>query len=192
MAPDHIREKIVAHAAQQFFTYGYSKVSTEDLASGLAMSKSTLYKYFPRKADLLDAAVDSFSEAQAAIIDKIFQNRQLTIQQKIESYLSTVISRLAVFKAEAAQDIKRARPEVYARLMEIRKKAILEKLIQLFQEGVQRGYFRKDMDPGFVVTILLAAIEAVGRPDYLMHSSYTYDTVLEQSFKLIMEGCLPR
>ncbi|MBD2871931.1 TetR/AcrR family transcriptional regulator [Paenibacillus arenilitoris] len=48
MQGDKTREKIIAFATMHFFTFGYSKVSTEDLVSGLAMSKSTMYKYFPR------------------------------------------------------------------------------------------------------------------------------------------------
>lgn len=192
MTQDKTREKIISFATKHFFTYGYSKISTEELASGLAMSKSTLYKYFPRKDELLDTVIETFYASQVAVIEEIVQNHQSTIQQKIKRFLDVVGSRIAILKAEALEDLKRTMPEAYEKLMKLRKKVILDKLTHLFQEGVKQGCFRNDIDAGFVVSVFLVSIETLTKPDYLIHSPYSYEKVVQHVFTLVIDGYVSR
>ena len=189
---ERTRDKIIVFATKQFFTYGYSKISTEELATGLAMSKSTLYKYFPGKDALLEAVIDAFYASQTALIEEIVRDDRTTIPLKIEAFLSRVGSRISVIKGEALDDLKRSMPEAFERLMDLRKKVIMEKLALLFEEGARCGYFRTDIDSGFVMHVCLAAIETMTRPDYLIHSPYSYDTVSRHIFSLLFDGYLPR
>lgn len=188
MQGDKTREKIIAFATMHFFTFGYSKVSTEDLVSGLAMSKSTLYKYFPSKEELLDAVIVSFYQSQAAVIEEIVRNQENGIEQKIRQFLEVIASKLPIIKTEALHDIKRTMSDAFAKLMELRKKVVVEKLALLFQEGIHSGFFRNDMEAGFVVSVFLAAIETLAKPDHLVQSPYSYDTLVQQVFTLIIEG----
>ncbi|MFC4812889.1 hypothetical protein [Paenibacillus sp. GCM10023250] len=70
----------------------------------------------------------------------------------------------------------------------MRKKVIVEQLALLFQEGIQSGYFRSDIETGFVVSVFLAAIETLAKPDYLVQSPYAYETLVQQVFTLLIEG----
>jgi AcrR family transcriptional regulator len=50
---DDVKKRIMLEARSLFFRYGFSKVTMDETAEALGMSKKTLYRYFPSKEDLL-------------------------------------------------------------------------------------------------------------------------------------------
>ena len=53
-------EKIVAHSTKEFLKNGFYKTTMDQLASGMKISKKTIYKFFPSKTLLLEKVVDAF------------------------------------------------------------------------------------------------------------------------------------
>jgi AcrR family transcriptional regulator len=48
-----IKKRIMHAAGQKFIQYGFSKVTMEEIAEELGMSKKTLYQHFESKNELL-------------------------------------------------------------------------------------------------------------------------------------------
>ncbi|OXM83278.1 TetR/AcrR family transcriptional regulator [Paenibacillus rigui] len=182
------KRRIVDYATKKFFTFGFSKISTDQMANDLGMSKATLYKYFPKKEALLEEVISHFALEQMRDIERIASDPELEFKQKIERFMFVSGKRLSTVRKEAVQDIQRSVPEMYERLMEFRKSVILKKLSELFQQGVQKGLFRKDIDQTFVASVILAAVESLTDPEHLSHSTYTYETVFQNILILILEG----
>ncbi|WP_342414780.1 TetR/AcrR family transcriptional regulator [Paenibacillus sp. FSL R10-2782] len=192
MQESKTKQKIVDYATKKFFTIGFSKISTDQMANELGMSKATLYKYFPKKEVLLEEVVSHFAQEQLRDIERIASDAELEFRQKIERFMLAVGKRLSTVKQEAMQDIQRSVPEIYEQLMELRKNIILKKLSELFQQGVYDGLFRKDLDQTFVVSVILAAIESLANPEFLSNSAHTYETVFQNILTLILEGNMIR
>lgn len=55
-----IREKILACSMELFYKHGFEKTAMRQIASGIDMSVSNLYKYFRNKEVLYDELVSSF------------------------------------------------------------------------------------------------------------------------------------
>ena len=55
---DLIRERLLLTAMQEFMQYGFSRISMDDLAIRMGMSKKTLYKYYPSKEELVKAVLE--------------------------------------------------------------------------------------------------------------------------------------
>ncbi len=49
------RQRIVDATRVHFFSHGFRRVTMDDLAAELGISKKTLYAHFPGKFDLLEA-----------------------------------------------------------------------------------------------------------------------------------------
>src|SRR5579859_6242239 len=59
------RQRIIAAAREHFFAHGFHRVTMDDLAEGLGMSKKTIYAHFPSKTALLEAVLlDKFERAE--------------------------------------------------------------------------------------------------------------------------------
>ena len=53
---------VIAAARRQFFVHGFRRVSMDDLATELGISKKTLYAYFPSKTILVEAVLPGVDE----------------------------------------------------------------------------------------------------------------------------------
>src|SRR5262245_61468453 len=49
------RHRIIAAAQEHFLASGFHRVTMDDLAEGLGMSKKTIYAHFPSKTGLVEA-----------------------------------------------------------------------------------------------------------------------------------------
>src|SRR6266568_9460791 len=66
-APDG-RQRIVDAARAHFFSHGFRRVTMNDLAAELGISKKTLYVHFPGKIDLLEAVLaDKLASVEATL-----------------------------------------------------------------------------------------------------------------------------
>src|SRR5438093_12952731 len=54
---DPNRQRIVDAARAHFFSHGFRRVTMDDLAEELGISKKTIYAHFPGKFDLLEAVL---------------------------------------------------------------------------------------------------------------------------------------
>src|SRR6058998_2879115 len=65
---DPNRQRIVDAARAHFFSHGFRRVTMDDLAEELGISKKTLYAHFPGKFDLLEAVLaDKFASVEATL-----------------------------------------------------------------------------------------------------------------------------
>lgn len=74
MSQDQKREAIIEAALKRFAHFGVGKTTMNEIASDLALSKASLYYYFPDKISLYAAVLKSISEAnterEAFLLDK--------------------------------------------------------------------------------------------------------------------------
>jgi AcrR family transcriptional regulator len=54
------KQKIAEFALSHYRQHGFSKVPMDDIASGLRISKKTIYKYYSSKEELVEAAFRTF------------------------------------------------------------------------------------------------------------------------------------
>src|SRR5438094_7884341 len=65
---DPNRQRIVDAARVHFFSHGFRRVTMDDLAEELGISKKTLYAHFPGKFDLLEAVLaDKLAGVEATL-----------------------------------------------------------------------------------------------------------------------------
>ena len=63
-----LSRRIIAAGRRHFFAHGFRAITTDDLASELAISKKTLYALFPSKEALLEAVVlQKFTSVEAEV-----------------------------------------------------------------------------------------------------------------------------
>jgi AcrR family transcriptional regulator len=184
------KQKILAYAAKKIWTEGYSNVSIADFASELKMSKSTFYKYFASKEDLLFAVIGNFFSEIERKIDEITSDPSLDLIGQIKKMLFVIGGRISQIEVTALQDLKRAIPDAYVQFEARRKNVILNKLIPLFEEGVRQGVFREDLDQTLVVTILMNAIQTVANPEFLANTPYALKDVFKHISSLVIGGNL--
>jgi len=167
-----VKTKIVRQASVLFFQFGPSKVTMEEIASQLAMSKKTLYKHFDSKEVLLEAVVEDFQCSMNCTVQPILEaaynanEEEFTvIMGKLGEDLAMLISRSA--SSPMFGDIQRNYPEVWQVLEERRRESVTKSLSAVLEQGAQRGIFRREVNFEVFLRLYINALEYIMNPNVL-------------------------
>ena len=185
-----VQHRILAGAEKLFTTYGSSRVSMDELAAELGMSKKTLYKHFPTKEALLLQVIEAFYAQLNADIEAIRLDEALTFPEKMMRFITLVATRVAVKREPFVHDLQRNAPQVWARIHTLRRETIQTQFRALVQEGAQRGIFRPDLDPQLITLIVLAATERLTDPDIFDQHTYSFTEIFEGIMQVVLKGIL--
>ena len=63
--------------------YGFHGTSMDKITAATSLSKATIYKYFQSKENLIAKALELFSEQSLSSVKVIFENTDLTLEEKV-------------------------------------------------------------------------------------------------------------
>lgn len=163
---DERRDAIVETAAKLFEEIGYEAASMSEIAKRLGGSKSTLYRYFPAKEDLVIAVVRRFAtghmsdavaeleasiEAERALKESLLRFGDLALKVVANDSRARSIHRVIV--AAAGQS------RVGELFCEAGPVQMIAKLAQLISVSVARCEIRQ-MDPAIAASQFMALLNA--------------------------------
>src|SRR4051812_46436399 len=85
-----LRSRIIDAARDLFLDHGYSKVSTNEIAQSLGISKKTLYKEFENKEEILRAVLIPKLKRSALEIDTLIADVSLSFIEKLKAVMSII------------------------------------------------------------------------------------------------------
>jgi TetR/AcrR family transcriptional repressor of mexJK operon len=141
------KEKVILKAARERFAhYGFSKVTMDEIASDVDMGKASLYYYFPAKEDLFRAVILQEQNQFISTIENILA-KDISVSQKLIEYVEERIGvfqellNLGTLNVHSYFDSK----SIYKSLFENFHCQELKLMEKLFQEGKQKGEFKKSI-----------------------------------------------
>ncbi len=191
MLESQVKNQIIETAREQFLMFGFSKVTTKEIAASLGMSKKTLYKYFPSKEELLQAIMQSTMDEIRTGIEEILNDEQQEFIWKLKRSFLFLGDRMnKLFSRPLLRDIHRKSPQMWKQVVEFREKMILSKFSGLISEGVESGVFRQDVKQQILVRIYLSAIQSLINPEMLSQIPFTAKEVFEEIVSTLFSGIL--
>ena len=85
-----IKERILKQAEQLFLQFGYSKVTMDEIAANLGMSKKTLYKFFPSKEELVREIIYKMRCGVKDYIDDLLANNEMDFVEKLKRLMNLI------------------------------------------------------------------------------------------------------
>jgi len=187
--PSNTSQRIVQAAERTFLQQGFSRVSMDDLARELGMSKKTLYAHYSGKEALLRAMIERRLAVAEAELSGIV-SADLPFPEKLRQLMHLVHGKVAETSPVFLEDIRRYAPGVFSIVEEFRGRALPLYFGRLLMEGVESGYLRRELPPQLVVRVLVLSIQGIVRPevidDFKLHPSAALDAVLAILFKGIL------
>jgi AcrR family transcriptional regulator len=186
------RQRIVEAARAHFFSHGFRSVSMDDLAEELAISKKTLYAYFPSKIALLEAVLaDKFASVEAKL-KQTAREHPHDFPVTLRELLASTQGELDEIKPPFVRDMRQKAPQVF-KIVERRRADLIERFFgKLFAEGQRTGMVRKDLPAKLMIEILLAAVQAIVNPAKVEELGLTPKTGFASVVKVVLEGVLTR
>ena len=187
-----VARHVIAAARRQFFVHGFRRVSMDDLAAELRMSKKTLYACFPSKSSLVEAVLkDKFHEVEADL-SRLASERSFDMEEAIRRFLQRVQAHTAEIHPSFVRDLGRESPDLFRVVEHRRRRLIRRHVAGLFNKGRKAGLIRKDIPVHLLIEILLGAVEAIMIPSKVTELGLTLERGYSTIIRVILEGSIVR
>ncbi|NWF88625.1 MAG: TetR/AcrR family transcriptional regulator [Ignavibacteriaceae bacterium] len=186
MEPD--KQKILKYCQGLFLKDGFYKVSVDEIANELKMSKKTIYKYFPSKQILVKEVIFDFILANTSIIKGIVDQDSDAVS-KFHLIVRTIAGILMRGMDRLFGEIQRHMPELWEEIDSFRSKLILENFSRIIEQGKKEKYFI-DIPTTLILNVFLSAIRGVVTPQFLMNNKFSAVEALNHTISILMNGIL--
>lgn len=189
MIDEDDRERILEAAARRFMELGISKVTLDEIASDLGMSKKTMYKYFPSKEDLLKNVVHARIKRNGKRFNDIMGSGK-PIGEKLQEIFAFVGREFSAASRQFVVDLRRFSPDLWGEAEEYRRKTIVTNVSKMIELAKEEGTIRKDLDVNLFVLVFLTAVQNILTPRTLAEQSFSTLQAFQGIMRIIFEGAL--
>lgn len=187
-----LRERIFLKTKEKFALNGYGKTSMDEIAGELAISKKTLYKFFPTKLKLAEMLVEhvlaEINRRCEAILTSPLPaiEKLLRIVQMLTEHQQQFVTRSLL------ESMQRQLPHLWQRIEAFRRERMRKNLEIILEQGKRDGTVRPDFNREMFFHFLLGAIREGINPEVLINASYSMHEALTALFDIFMNGTLTR
>ena len=182
-----MRDRIIKSAEVRFFRDGYRKVTMDEIASDLGMSKKTLYKYFEGKESIATAVIEKIHLHIVSFLEEF--NRDIPDPiERFEQVSLSVSSKLSEIGNHFLDDIKRDLPDLWLEVEQFRERKILHHIGEILEEGKSLGKVRANVDTKIATLVYLGAIKTVMQPDLIKKAGFSIDEAFANIRSIFLKG----
>jgi len=182
------KEKIFTYIKSVFIKDGFYKISMDTLASGLNVSKKTIYKHYPSKDVLVEAVVDSIRNEVSGRLSSIIKSNENAVIKliRINELISSLLFQLS---DKWISDLRIHMPALWNRIDEFRTKQLFGAIGQITKQG-QKQQLIKNFPPEMIEIVFLSALRGVLNNEFLLHSNFSYKDAVEITLQILFSGIL--
>lgn len=182
------KEKISNYSRDKFLQSGFYKISMDEIAKGLSISKKTIYKYFPSKNKLVDEVMFLFMKHVKGKITKSIGEQDNSIG-KIRALTQLFAEISLKLNEKILLDIQTHRPDLWEKIEEFRGNVIKEAWEEIINQGKEEGYII-DKPNDIIVTLFYSGIRSVINPTFLINHNYSINEAFKLTFDILIKGFL--
>lgn len=183
---DDLKRKIIVNTIKVFNKKGL-KLTMDDVADQMGISKKTIYKYFDSKEELFDNIVDFVFDGIKQREREILSEDGLTIEERTRKLLAAFPESFTAIDFTKLGDLNAKYPKIYKK-MNKRLQSGWEPTIELLEQGKQEGVFRADADLTVFKIMMDAAVARFFADDIIKKNKIKYVDALNQVVDILLTG----
>ena len=189
-ARDSARSRIAAAAQTLFLQRGFLRVTADDIAGELGMSKATLYKAFPSKEEILRAVVRGILNEILSHVEGLIRDDSLGFVEKIVALFTYLGTRISRFQPVLIRDLQRSVPDIWKEIDDFRRDKIFKNFKVILEAGRREGFFREDVDIDLLLQMFVSLIQEFVNPAAILRSGSSPAATFESVIKVFFQGIL--
>lgn len=191
-----VRDRVLEAAEALFSRKGYYDTSMDEIVEESGLSKGAIYGYFGSKEELFVALQERQLEASLSELKATFAPGD-SARTKLDKIVDTALTSMIGTSKKACRinlefDVAAPRIKSVQRRRDGRFKATCDFLAEVIGEGVEKGEFRRDLDPDSVALVLLAMADGLSLDWATTSVDFDWKTLANQVKILIADGLLAR
>lgn len=182
------RDKIFNYTKILFLKEGFYKITMDNLAAGLKVSKKTIYKYFSSKEVLIEAIVESIKTEVSGKLYDIRKSDENAILKLIN--INRLISAMLIGLSDRwINDLRIHLPALWQEIDDFRTKRLNAAFTSIINEGQKVGLI-KSLPAEMIVMIFVSTLKGVINNEFLLNSKFSYKEAIETSLRILFTGIL--
>jgi AcrR family transcriptional regulator len=187
------REDILLKASQAFFQLGVDEISMEAIARASGITRSSLYRYFSSKEEILEYAIQYELKSRKQLLSTLKEQIRDPLEQLLRlieiscepahqhyDTLMLVTSRYKLYKNKLIR-------EYFNELVEYTTQMVAE----ILENGRNTGIFRKDLNPVLMSSIFLAAFNGIDF-NYPQDTNHDASQIKREAFQVFINLIQPQ
>ena len=179
----------MAAARRIFFANGFRRVTMDDLAQELGISKKTLYEHFPSKTALVEAAIFDKFRGIDAELERITSECSSDFAGTLHRLLSYIQQQTGEIQPPFLRDLRR-QPEIFHHVENRRRELVQRYFGKLIYEGRKAGIIREDVPAELITEIILGVLEKIMNPTKMAELEITPKVGYSAIIAVILEGVI--
>ena len=193
---NEVRERILSAAEKLFSSKGYYDTSMDEIVAESRLSKGAIYGYFKSKEDLFVALQDKQLEESITVLTSTFAPGD-SARTKLKKVIGTAFGSLINASKKSCRislEFNVAAPRIKSvqRRRDERFMALHRFLVEIIREGVEKGEFRRDVNPNQTALILMAMADGLSLDWATTNLEFDWKALTEQVEKMVTKGISPR
>jgi len=180
-----VKEKILNAAEKRMVKFGFRKVTMDEIALDLHMSKNTIYKLFVGKEEIAKSLVKRLQQQLNVGLDNIEKTQHDPLKIFSDSVL-LLRKQLGPWFEHFFREIPVELPGLWEEFLHFRNEKILS-IRSLVDKGSRNGIFRR-VNPSIATEAYLGAVKAVTNPRFLEEENLTFEQGLDAVLDLWSNG----
>jgi len=184
-----MKKKIIDTAEKSFFEKGFRKVTMDDIASSLGISKKTLYKHVSGKKAL---AYEVIQRHKDGVFNLLTEVKDL-IPDPIERFEKVVIetsNRLSKIDTVFLSDIKNDIPELWKDFENFREKKILSYISEILEEGIANKKIKRGINTKIATLLFLGSVQMIIQPEVIDNYHLSFDEAYSNIREIFLKGVM--
>jgi len=161
------RKRIIEGSMELFFKYNFSRVTSDEIASHIGVSKKTIYNYFSSKRDILVAGITNLKNDLDLELDKILSSKDMKFTDKLKLNLTTIALKLNKITPNFGEDLRKNLPEIWEEISKYKKEAAIVRFRKLLKAGKKDGYVNNHVDLNMAMLVYMSALDNLLDPLFL-------------------------
>ncbi|MBS1492524.1 MAG: TetR/AcrR family transcriptional regulator [Bacteroidetes bacterium] len=182
------KDKILFYSQNIFFKEGFNKITINEIASGLMISKNTIYKHFRSKEVLLHEVIHNFLNKTQERIGKIVNFEENSVLKFI-SLLNFMGKTLSTISPYWMNDLKIHSPELWEKMDNFRKEKMYTFLSKIILQG-QKEELVAEFPPSIIIEIFITSVRSIINPYFLTTHNFSYKEAIDSTFDILLNGIL--
>ena len=177
---------ILEHGFELFNQNGVKGFTVETLAKDLAMSKKTIYKFFPTKEILLKKVFQYFLNTLAKKLSRVIEEDNNPLDKFI-IVMNEIAKKISQISLARVNDMKARYPAIWKEVEAFR----LERRADFFlimQEGQAQGFIREELDLELTATLYMNILNSVFQPEFFLTNHLNPKAVIEIFRDIFLRG----
>ena len=183
---DDLKNRIPVNTIKVFNKKGL-KLTMDDVAEQMGISKKTIYKYFNSKEEIFDQIVDYIFDGIKARENEILNEEGLSIDERTRKLLAAFPESFTAIDFAKLGDLKDKYPKIYKKMTR-RLESGWEPTIELLEQGRKEGIYREDADLTIFKIMMDASIAKLFEADTLKKTKIKYVECLNQIVDILLQG----